>query len=107
MKVSCTVSSISTMEDKTYEELMEVQMTGNRPTFKKPISCSKCGKSFMSNNKLKTQERIHTGEKPFSCTHCNYEFANEVRLKEHEIIHTDENLLVAHIVTRNLQMKCI
>ena len=99
------------MEDETYKEFMEIQsalndvpvikseinyktedpqMTGNGPNFKKPISCSKCGKSFMSTSKFKLHERIHTGEKPFSCSKCEKTFSQAGHLKTHERIHTDE-----------------
>ena len=101
------------MEDEAYKELMEIQsalndvpiikseisyktedpqMTGNGPTFKKPMSCSNCGKSFMSISKLKLHERIHTGEKPFSCSKCEKKFTDSGNLKVHERIHTGEKL---------------
>ena len=35
-------------------------------TFKRPMSCSKCGMPFTSKSKLNCHERIHTGEKPFN-----------------------------------------
>ena len=108
LKVSCTVISIFTMEVKTYEELQSAlntlpniksevscktdksEMTSKRATFKKPISCSKCGKSFTSRKNLNTHERIHTGEKPFCCSKCDKKFSQATHLKTHERIHTDE-----------------
>ena len=99
-----TTSCIFTMEDEAYKELMEIQsalndvpiikseisyktedpqMTGNGPTFKKPIGCSKCGKSFVSTSKLKAHQRIHTGEKPFSCSKCEKKFTLSGNLKNH------------------------
>ena len=96
------------MEEEAYKKLMEIQsalkdvpviksyidhktkdpqMTGNGPTFKKPISCSKCGKSFMSTSKLKLHERIHTGEKPFHCSQCDYKCSRANELKRHDRAH--------------------
>ena len=33
--------------------------SGNVPTFKKPFTCNKCGKIFISKSKLDCHERIH------------------------------------------------
>ena len=122
MKVSSTVSSIFTIEDKTYEELQPtiknlpivkselnlktdvLKMTGNRSTFKKPFSCSKCGKSFTSTNNVKAHERIHTGEKPFSCSKCDYKCSRSDHLKTHERIHTGNK---PQCVTRHLPHQAI
>ena len=100
------------MDGKTYKEFLELiqsefntepaiqsefsyetedpEMIGNRPTFKKPLSCSKCGKSFTSTSKLDTHERVHTGEKPFCCSKCDKRFSQPGHLKTHERIHTGE-----------------
>ena len=108
LKVSCTVISIFTKEVKTYKKLQSAldnlpiiksevsyktdksEMAGNRATFKKPISYSKCGKSFISRNNLNTHEQIHNGEDPFCCTKCDKKFKESGKLKIHERIHTDE-----------------
>ena len=99
------------MESETAQELMEIQSalqeelaikseincdepgkTGYRcNTFKRPMSCSKCGKAFTSKSKLDCHERIHTGEKPFSCSKCEKKFSRSQHLKAHERTHTDEN----------------
>ena len=100
------------MEPKTAQELMEIQSTfegepatesefscdaeesgkvgDQRTTFKRPISCSFCGKAFTAKSKLEIHERFHTGEKPFSCSKCDKKFFLAGALKTHERIHTNE-----------------
>ena len=107
LKVSCTF----TVKDKTIKEFVKIQSalniiivmktevrnetdgpatTANELTFKKPISCLTCGKSFNRADTLKTHEIIHTGEKPFSCLKCEKNFTTPSSLKTHERIHTGE-----------------
>ena len=99
------------MDNETYQELQGIQsalnnlpiikselthatndsdMTGNRSKFKKPLSCSECGKSFTSTSKLETHVRVHTGERPFCCSKCDKKFRQSGDLKTHERIHTGE-----------------
>ena len=81
------VSCRFTMEPKTAQEMMgreltiksefsrdpdKSQKTGVKCTFKRPLSCSKCGKAFNKKSKLDCHERIHTNERPFSCSKCDY-----------------------------------
>ena len=94
------------MEPETAQELMEIESalqedlaiksvfrcdpdelgnTGDKCTiFKRPLSCSKCGKAFATKSKLDSHERIHTGEKPFSCSKCDMAFTQAANLKMHE-----------------------
>ena len=98
------------MESETAQELMEIQSalqeeldiksemncdldesgkTGDTcTTFKRPLSCSKCGKAFTSKWKLECHERIHTGEKPFICSECDYKCSDPSAMKRHKRIHT-------------------
>ena len=62
----------------------------NYAIFKRPLSCSKCGKAFTTKSALDYHERIHTGEKPFSCSKCDKTFTQAGNLKTHERIHTNE-----------------
>ena len=114
------------MESETAQDLMEIQRAlegqtaikseinfdpdesrrteGNCTTFKKPLSCSTCGKAFPSKSKLKFHERIHTGEKPFSCSKCDKTFRQSDNLTRHERIHTDEKPFSCSMCTRGGQM---
>lgn len=53
-------------------------------------TCSKCGKQFNENSKLKRHLLIHIGDKKHSCPHCNKSFIYDFNLKTHLRIHTGE-----------------
>ncbi|XP_068112126.1 oocyte zinc finger protein XlCOF7.1-like [Hyperolius riggenbachi] len=61
-----------------------------RQLFKKPFSCSECGKSFLQNSHLIIHKRVHTGEKPFSCSYCGKCFNVKSHLVTHQRTHTGE-----------------
>ena len=79
-----TISAIS--KDANIPEGAEYEFY----TFKKPFSCSKCGKVFSKKKDFEKHERVHTGEKPFSCSQCDRAFSQAGNLKTHERIHTNE-----------------
>ena len=99
------------MEDKTDGELIEIPSalgdqaivkndlghekekalkTVKKPTFKKVLNCTECGKAFSNTTTLKKHESIHTGEKPFSCSQCDYKCSTSGYLRVHERTHTGE-----------------
>ena len=114
------------MESETAQELMEIQSalqdklaikseincdepgkTGDRcNTFKRPKTCSKCGKAFTSKSKLDIHERIHTDEKPFSCSKCNYKCKQSSSLKTHGRIHTGERPFSCTKCDKKFTQKC-
>ena len=55
---------------------------GNCTTYKKPLSCSTCGKAFPSKSRLECHER--TGENPFSCSECDYKCSDPSAMKRHK-----------------------
>ena len=105
---------IFTMEEETYyQELLEIEnalkqepairsefsggtdeswktSTEHDPLKKPFLSCLMCGKVFTKLSRLKTHEKVHTGEKPYSCSHCDYKFTQLSNLKRHERTHTGD-----------------
>ncbi|XP_073403873.1 uncharacterized protein [Dendrobates tinctorius] len=56
----------------------------------KLISCSECGKCFISKKHLVRHQRIHSGEKLFLCSECEKCFTRKENLFMHKRIHTGE-----------------
>jgi len=64
-----------------------------RGKFKRPYTCTKCGETFVSNDKLKVHDRRkHTGEKPYACRMpgCCSAFVNSWDRTMHERTHSGE-----------------
>ena len=57
----------------------------------KRFSCDKCQKTFGENSKLRSHERVHSGEKPFSCQTCLMSFAHGSSLHSHTKVHNAQN----------------
>ena len=87
--------------NKTFTQVVKLNIHEMIHTGKIPFSCSKCNKKFTTSSNLKTHERIHTDEKPFSCSKCDKKFSQAGYLKTHERIHTDEKPSSGQSVTTN------
>ena len=47
------------------------------PNEQKNYKCEVCGKGFITNQRLKDHNNIHTGEKPYKCKFCSASFASK------------------------------
>ena len=54
----------------------------------KTIQCVICDKTFQCKSKLKTHEKMHTGERPYKCTFCGKGCLTAQQKMIHERIHT-------------------
>jgi hypothetical protein len=52
--------------------------------------CGHCDKAFISNSKLTSHARIHTGEKLFGCDQCNKSFADQSAASRHRKTHAGD-----------------
>ena len=73
-------------DNKTF---VAVESTGVR-AYVITFTCSYCNKTFSSVSRMKTHERVHTGEKPFTCSVCDMKFSQGGNLKAHMRVHTGE-----------------
>ena len=49
--------------------------SAHTPNDQKKYKCEVCGKGFITNQRLKDHNNIHTGEKPYKCKFCTSCFA--------------------------------
>uniref|UniRef100_H2Y664 Zinc finger protein n=1 Tax=Ciona savignyi TaxID=51511 RepID=H2Y664_CIOSA len=56
-------------------------------TGEKPVTCARCGGAFANVYNLRIHERTHTGEKPFKCVKCGKQFSDPSSLGKHKLWH--------------------
>jgi len=49
--------------------------------------CEECGKGFITNGKLQSHRRVHTGEKNYQCPHCEMRFGDQSAMRRHKYTH--------------------
>ena len=64
----------------------------NKITVDKPFVCGTCHKGFRLKGKLKTHQRIHTGEKPFKCKTYHKRFTEKGHMTKHQRIRIGDKL---------------
>ena len=57
----------------------------------KKFRCDECGKTFITNDRLKNHKNIHTGEKPYKCKFCSACFASGETRYKHQRSHLGTN----------------
>ncbi|XP_063062176.1 zinc finger protein 112-like isoform X2 [Engraulis encrasicolus] len=63
-------------------------MTVAMPDHEKRFTCGLCGKRLLSEQTLKSHQKIHTGYAPHQCNQCGKRFSRLENLKVHQNIHT-------------------
>ncbi|XP_077562636.1 uncharacterized protein LOC144178569 isoform X2 [Haemaphysalis longicornis] len=54
------------------------------------LHCQQCSFTTLRPSKMKSHQRIHTGQQPHQCSYCSKAFGEKGTLVAHMCIHTDE-----------------